>query len=326
MQNPVEVGQRADMAEIHQFIIRRGIEEARRQAVTKHERLVIEAAYQVLSDDAEKMGFTYSGFALTSLPHKPQTELMWKRDGHNLTMLMQSGVDRTGAPLGLPYGSYARFILLFLQSEAIRTGSREVELGRSMRVWLSSMGLSIGGKTYKKVNEQARRISGCSLTFFADRQGAQIKSRGGFVKTEITMANTIDDDQPMLWQDRVLLDEDFYRALREHPVPVSESCTSRYRCPFSGYRHLYMACLPSSLLEKGCRGELACAPYAVRGRGHTAEVLPRIFQAQPGHRLCRLSGSQHRPVRPRDRAAPVQAASRQDRLTAGKVQNLDSAA
>jgi hypothetical protein len=36
------------------------------------------------------------------------------------------------------------------------------------------------------------------------------------------MANAI-DDQPSLWQDRVLLDEDFYRALREHPVPVSES-------------------------------------------------------------------------------------------------------
>jgi len=44
--------------------------------VTKHERLVAEAAYQVLSDDTEKMGFTYSGFALTSLPHKPQSELV----------------------------------------------------------------------------------------------------------------------------------------------------------------------------------------------------------------------------------------------------------
>jgi hypothetical protein len=184
--------------------------------------MVIEAAYQVLSDDAEKMGFTYSGFALTSLPHKPQTELTWKRDGHNLTMLIQSGVDRAGKPLGLPYGSYARFILLFLQSEAIRTSSREIELGRSMRVWLGCMGLSIGGMTYKKVNEQARRISGCTLTFYADRQGAQIKSRGGFVKTEITMNNVV-DDQPLLWQDRVLLDEDFFRALREHPVPVSES-------------------------------------------------------------------------------------------------------
>jgi hypothetical protein len=194
----------------------------RADAATKHERMVIEAAYQVLSDDAEKMGFTYSGFALTSLPHKPQTELVWKRDGHNLTMLVESGRDRAGNPLGLPYGSYARFILLFLQSEAIRTQSRDIELGRSMRVWLGSMGLSIGGTTYKLVNEQARRISGCSLTFFADRSGAQIKSRGGFVKTEITMSNVV-GDQPALWQDRVLLDEDFYRALREHPVPVSES-------------------------------------------------------------------------------------------------------
>ena len=142
-----------------------------------------------MSDDAEKMGFTYSGFALTSLPHQPQTELTWKREGHNLTMLIQSGVERTGAPLGLPYGSYARFILLFLQSEAIRTQSREIELGRSMRVWLGSMGLSIGGMTYKKVSEQARRISGCSLTFYTDRAGAQIESRGRFVKTAITMAD-----------------------------------------------------------------------------------------------------------------------------------------
>jgi hypothetical protein len=62
------------MAEVHQLITRCGIEEARRQAATKHERQLIEAAYCVLSEDAEKMGFTYSGFALTSLPHKPQTD------------------------------------------------------------------------------------------------------------------------------------------------------------------------------------------------------------------------------------------------------------
>jgi hypothetical protein len=211
------------MAEVHQLIIQHGIEEARRQAATKHERMVIEAAYQVLSDDAERMGFTYSGFALTSLPHKPHQGTTWRREGHNLTLVLQAGVDRNENSLGLPYGSYARFILLFLQSEAVRTQSREVELGRSMRVWLGSkMGLSIGGMTYKNVSEQAKRISGCTLTFFADRSGAQIKSRGGFEKTEITMTNVI-GDQPTLWQDRVLLDEDFYRALREHPVPVSEA-------------------------------------------------------------------------------------------------------
>jgi Plasmid encoded RepA protein len=209
------------MAEIHQLIITHGVEEARKQAVTKHERQLVEAAYQVLSEDAEKIGFTYSGFALTSLPHKPVDSGVWRREGHNLTLVLQSGIDRNGKPLGLPYGSYARFILLFLQSEAIRTGRREIELGRSMRAWLSSMGLSIGGTTYRLIGQQARRISGCRLTFFADRSGNEIRSQGGFVKSAITMSSAI-DDQPGLWQDVVLLDEDFYRALREHPVPLSE--------------------------------------------------------------------------------------------------------
>lgn len=212
----------AGMSEVHQLIIRHGVEEARKRAVTKHERQLVEAAYQVLSEDAEKMGFTYSGFALTSLPHKPQTEIVWRRESHNLTLVLQSGVDETGKHIGLPYGSYARFILLFLQSEAIRTKSRDIELGRSMRIWLGSMGLSIGGTTYRLVTEQAKRISGCGLTFFAQGTEHKISSRAAFVKTSISMSGG-SPEQMSLWQDRVLLDEDFYRALREHPVPLSEA-------------------------------------------------------------------------------------------------------
>jgi hypothetical protein len=210
------------MADIHRLIVRHGIEEARRQAVSKHERALVEAAYQVMSEEADKLGFTYSGFALTSLPHKPQKEPIWRREGHNLTMLIQSGVDRSGAALGVPYGSYARFILLFLQSQAIKTNSREIELGRSMRVWLGSMGLSIGGTTYKMVNEQARRISGCTLTFYADRENKEIMRRAGFVDGAITLTDVI-SEQPSLWQERVLLNEEFYRALKHHPVPLSEA-------------------------------------------------------------------------------------------------------
>ena len=39
------------MAEIHQLILQRGIDEARRQAVTRHERAMVEAAYQVLGEE-----------------------------------------------------------------------------------------------------------------------------------------------------------------------------------------------------------------------------------------------------------------------------------
>jgi Plasmid encoded RepA protein len=64
---------------------------------------------------------------------------------------------------GVPYGARARMILLYLQTQAVRTGRREIELGRSMRDWMERMGLSIGGETARSLREQAARISACTL-------------------------------------------------------------------------------------------------------------------------------------------------------------------
>jgi hypothetical protein len=138
-----------------------------------------------------------------------------------LTLLLDSGLDETGKPVGLPYGSYARFILLFLQSRAVKSRSREIELGRSMRTWLATMGLSIGGTTYKMAIEQARRISACRLTFHSTSGGRSILRHGGFVDGAISMMD--DGVQGTLWQERVLLNQQFYDALLAHPVPVSET-------------------------------------------------------------------------------------------------------
>jgi len=45
--------------------------------------------------------------------------------------------------------------------------------------------------------------------------------RGGFVDGAITMTDIL-SEQPALWQEKVLLNDEFYRALRDHPVPLSE--------------------------------------------------------------------------------------------------------
>ena len=136
---------------------------------------------------------------------------------------MESGRDRLGKPIGVPYGSIARLILLYLQTEAVRTGSREVELGRSMKGWMGRMSLTTGGRTYQLVAEQARRISACRLTFFADRgNGAELRQNGAFVSDAISLAGVAESDQPTLWQDRVRLDEGFWRSLKDHPVPIRE--------------------------------------------------------------------------------------------------------
>jgi hypothetical protein len=160
---------------------------------------------------------------MTSLPHKRIEDAFWKREGYRTTLLVESGRDRKGSLIGVPYGSIARLILLYLQTEATRTNSPEVELGRSMKSWMGRMSLTTGGRTYQLVTEQARRISGCRLTFFTDRRnGAEARHNGAFVQDAISLGGVIDDAQPTLWQDRVRLDEGFWRSLREHPVPVRE--------------------------------------------------------------------------------------------------------
>ena len=211
------------MGEVHQLILQHGLDGARNLAASKAERKAIEAAALMLADEENRLGITHAGFAMTSLPHKRIEDALWRRDGHRTTLLVESGRNRKGSLIGVPYGSIARLILLYLQTEAVRTNSPEVELGRSMKSWMLRMSLTTGGKTYQLVTEQARRISACRLTFFTERDnGMESRHNGAFVQDAITFASVIDDDQPSLWQDRVRLDPSFWRSLREHPVPVRE--------------------------------------------------------------------------------------------------------
>src|SRR4051794_4885808 len=212
------------MGDVHRLILRHGVAGARSMAVTKAERQAVDAAAFVMADEENRLGITHAGFAMTSLPHKRTEEGFWKREGHRTTLLVESGRDRKGSLIGVPYGSIARLILLYLQTEAVRTNSPEVELGRSMKSWMGRMSLTTGGKTYQLVTEQARRISACRLTFFSEHDnGAEARHNGAFVQDAISMSGLMNDEtQPSLWQDRVRLDPGFWRSLQEHPVPVRE--------------------------------------------------------------------------------------------------------
>ena len=212
------------MGDVHRLILQHGVEWVRSMAATKAERQAVDAAAFVMADEENRLGITHAGFAMTSLPHKRIKEGFWRREGHRTTLLVESGRERTGSLVGVPYGSIARLILLYLQTEAIRTASPEVELGRSMKSWMGRMSLTTGGKTYQLVAEQARRISACRLTFFSDREnGVEARHNGAFVQNAISLSGIVSDEpQPSLWQDRVRLDPGFWRSLKEHPVPIRE--------------------------------------------------------------------------------------------------------
>jgi hypothetical protein len=57
---------------------------------------------------------------------------------------------------------------------------------------------------------------------FTERGGGELRQNGAFVRDATSLGGVINENQPTLWQDKVRLDDGFWRSLREHPVPVRE--------------------------------------------------------------------------------------------------------
>ena len=191
------------------------------------DRNIVEAASLYMGDEDGAFSFVYSGWAQCALPHRRlPDDAPWEISADRVRLVVEPGrrPSHDDGPLewvGVPFGSHARLILLYLQTEALKTGSREIELGGSLRDWLRRIGVSVGGRTGMLVKEQAERISRCRLTFHL-----QGKTTGLINQSIVDRALFIDDGedgQGRLSLETAKLSEGFFEQLCRHPVPLEEA-------------------------------------------------------------------------------------------------------
>ena len=131
------------MAKVHEDLKELGRQGALLFAGTNIERRALEAASDYLSNEESIIGFLFSGWCQTALPHKRLGDNeIWSLETDYVKLMIEPGSihgPEGAIRVGVPFGSRARLILLYLQSEAIRTDCREIELGRSLRVWLGKL-------------------------------------------------------------------------------------------------------------------------------------------------------------------------------------------
>jgi hypothetical protein len=216
------------MGTVHDLLVARGKQGALEAGI---ERPVVEAASQYLSDEDSALAFAYSGWAQCALPHKRlANDALWSIMSEKVRLMVEPGRRPIGEEgeeyefIGVPFGSHARLILLFLQTEAIRTSSREIELGGSLRQWLAKIGVSVGGMTGRSVRDQAERISRCRLTFHLATSGSR---QVGLVNQSIVdraiFIEEGDGRQGRLNLETAKLSEGFFEQLQRHPVPIEEA-------------------------------------------------------------------------------------------------------
>lgn len=90
------------------------------------------------------------------------------------------------------------------------------------------MGLATAAKRRVALKEQADRISACTLKFCWEDDKHEAWARGAIVTSGLRF-KVPENTQGTLWEDRVVLDEVFWKALRDHPVPLLETAIRKLR-------------------------------------------------------------------------------------------------
>jgi hypothetical protein len=263
------------MGVVHDLIEAKGKAEA---LISDFDRQVVEAAAAYMADEDAGIGFLYSGWCQAALPHRRlANDQEWQIDGERVRLIvepgMRGGENGKPEPVEVPYGSRARLILLRLQSEALRTKSRDVELGKNLRDWLMKMGIPVGGRSVREVRDQTERISRCRLTFEI-RHG----NRVGMANQNIFFAAE-DPAQGVLFAQHARLSEAFFASLQKHTVPIEEAAIRAISnnsmaldiyawAAWSRGLHISTASRASTALYAECRRTCAKSPRGPTARRH----------------------------------------------------------
>jgi hypothetical protein len=192
-------------------------------------------AVQAVSDADLVPAYLHSALCAMSLPaRRPRDEMapIIRQDGRYTLaitpkpVLRREGGEMILTSLGVPFGSYPRVILIYIMSEAVRTGSREIYLGASFKDWLRRLGYEnathgVRG-TASLLRGQLDRLLACEWMIRWDDSASD---DAAFAVKEVKLANEYaglrSKDGSFIRE--ISLADGFFSHLRDHAVPLNEA-------------------------------------------------------------------------------------------------------
>jgi hypothetical protein len=184
--------------------------------------------FALSAEEAGELAFMSKCFIQATLPHSdPGDVAIWGRRSGDYSLSIQPGIylDKKGKPvnIGVPFGSIPRLILAWANGEVVRTGSRELLLGKSFSEFLGKMGYESRGGIrgeYTRVRSQAQKLFSSRVSMVYDGNGAFSLSNANFADHAEYFWDPIRPEQRTLWDSKILLSESFFNMLKAAPVPL----------------------------------------------------------------------------------------------------------
>lgn len=172
-------------------------------------------------EEAQSLGFMSRLLLMVNLPYRDpgrDTRSWWRKNG-NVCLDVTPGHEE-GKSLGIPYGSYPRLILAYLITQAVKTQSPTIFLGKSFAEFLRILEIEKGGKTYRHLHKQIERTLSASFswTYRNDKQWSRTNVQVS-KKSQLWWDPKIPNQQS-LWESYITLNTDFFNEVIRKAVPL----------------------------------------------------------------------------------------------------------
>ena len=163
------------------------------------------------------LGFMARLLVLCSLPRtNPGNRLQYKRVNGPYKLIMSATGDHK-----LPFGNFPRLILAWVCTEAVRTQSRELVLGRSLAKFMNTLGVyTTSGETQTRLRNQMKRLFGCTVSLIYKDENVNATVNAVIADHTVFWWNERKPDQPSLWDSKIELSEKFFNEIIRCPVPL----------------------------------------------------------------------------------------------------------
>ena len=174
------------------------------------------------------MGFMARLIALCSLPRtNPGNRLQYVRENGPYALVMVAGAKNK-----LPFGNLPRLLLAWVCTEAVRTQSRELSLGKSLSDFMRALGVyDSSGLTQTRLRNQMKRLFGCTVSLIYEDESGSARITSSVADRAAFWWNRSKPNQPSPWESKIRLGEDFFNEIINHPVPLNmNTLTALKRC------------------------------------------------------------------------------------------------
>lgn len=189
-------------------------------------RRLVETSELIEIDTPTSFVFQHSVLCQCCIPYRnPDPLEIWDRRQGSVALRIKAGVlwneqKQSFVQVGLPWGVKPRILLAYLSTEALRTGSPTVDVGRSLTDFVKKLGLVSKGRNVDLVKDQLKRLA-CADVQFVIRKEDNARQTNTRIVTGIELWLPLQDNgQRSTWINSVTLSSEYFSSLQNHAVPL----------------------------------------------------------------------------------------------------------